>query len=269
MLIRFTFTLALTLSIPGSLEANTLRWLTPESGIGRSAVVTSVDHVSILLGSGVYPRSSSLVAIIRLDSGETTQLRASIEEPLGLSEEHHMKFLMDPEDGYWGLCYRALYGSGGRFYIIGHRQDVTDFDGDTATMDSSLSIERGFDVKSMKFWYKIDINKTPVLPVRFKGREWRGVRFLIPARLEDFEREEAALLIERRGGQVVDATGPADVLLLPDRLEFCPGTLRSGHKVAAKWIRDGARVLWERDFPRPGRGDSSDIEYLDDDPPGL
>ena len=210
--------------------------------------------------------SPVLTSVIELDTtiscGEVTLVitgltaagkRETIEKFVDswTAEEYHLKWMSDPRDGYWEACDRILLVEGGTTYIIGYQKRSGDSDdADTDVFyEENVAIPFDFDVKTQRC--QIHIDRLAPLPVRFREQKWAGLRFVVPVNLKGLSKDETKMVIEARGGQVVDTEGPVDVVVLPDRVDFCPSEHGSRNRIAERWIRKGAKVLWERYFGRP------------------
>jgi hypothetical protein len=174
-------------------------------------------------------------------------------------ETHHIKGISDPDDGYWTACTRMLIERDGAIYIVGYTEEDGDRDGDSnSSYGGDIPFE--FDVSTQTF--HIRVADLAPLPTRFRQAKWTGVRFLVPVNLVGLSRGEAETIIQSRGGCIVGSDDPVDVVVLPDRTDFCPNSNRSRNRLAEKWIRRGALVLWERYFGRPNfpapRGEEGD-----------
>lgn len=166
-------------------------------------------------------------------------------------ESYHLKAMTDPRDGYWDACYRIVLETGGRRYIAGYEEESGDSDEDDTDVSSSSSVNvpLEFDVKTQSF--RIRTEEMLPLPVRFRQKSFAGLRFLVPVNLRGFTKQEVETLIRDRGGEVVGTAGPVDVLVLPDRVDFCANSYRATNRLAERWLRKGAKVLWERYLGKP------------------
>ncbi|MEW6351452.1 MAG: hypothetical protein AB1646_20560 [Thermodesulfobacteriota bacterium] len=168
--------------------------------------------------------------------------------------EYHLKYMTDHLDGYWTECHRIILTvEGGNQYIVGYQEYDGDSDDDEDDVNFNdcvtVPLDFHFDVKTQKF--VIHTDRLVPLPVRFRERKWTGHRFLVPLNLQGFSKDEMRLIIEARGGQVVGPEGPVDVVVLPNRVDFCPGHWGTRNRIAERWIRNGAKVLWERYLGHP------------------
>lgn len=187
-----------------------------------------------------------------------TGARATRSEPRDswIEEDHHLRYATDPRDGYWAACYRILLEEKGVSYIVGYKEEQGDSDDDfDDTIDScTANVPFDFDLATQTF--RIRTSELVPVPVRFRKRAWTGLRFLVPVNLHNVSKQEAEMIIQARGGKVVGGEGsgtePVDVVVLPDRIDFCPGHVRSRNRLAEKWARKGAQVLCERFFGRTG-----------------
>lgn len=115
---------------------------------------------------------------------------------------------------------------------------------------TAADIPFDFDLATQTF--KIRSGELVPLPERFRQRGFEGLHVLVPVDLEGLSKQEVEWIVQKRGGSVVGAEGPVDVIVLPDRIDFCPHSSRGRNRLAERWIRRGAKVLWERNFGRPG-----------------
>lgn len=214
------------------------------------------------------PASPVLTSIIELkttvsDWGEptleatgltATGKKATITEvPDCRSEEvDHVKAMTDLEDGYWTACRRLVYVENGKGYIVGWEERDGDSDSDDTDVSSSYGADIPFDFDLATQTFKIRTGELVPLPERFRQRGFEGLHVLVPVDLEGLSKQEVEWIVQKRGGSVVGAEGPVDVVVLPDRIDFCPHSYRGRNRLAERWIRRGAKVLWERNFGRPG-----------------
>lgn len=179
--------------------------------------------------------------------------KATITEKLVCwpEDEHHLKYMSDPLDGYWTACYRLILGHEGKMFIVGYQEEDGDSDSDDADINFSYGADIPFDFDIATQSFRIRTNELVSLPDRFRQRDFTGVRFLVPVNLRGLSKGEAEAIIQTRGGLVVNSAGPVDVVVLPDRIDLCPNSGQSRNRLADRWFRKGAKVLWERSFGRP------------------
>lgn len=171
--------------------------------------------------------------------------------PCESEEEHHLKYMSDPQDGYWTSCHRVLLAHDGKTYVVGYEEKDGDSDDDDTDVSSTYGADIPFDFDLAAQTFRIRTNDLIPLPTRFRQRNIAGVRFLVPLNLSGLSKGETETLLQGRGGVVVGSEGPVDVVVLPDRVDFCPNSHRSRNRLAERWVRKGARVLWERNLGRP------------------
>ncbi|MBI4870804.1 MAG: hypothetical protein HY814_04475 [Candidatus Riflebacteria bacterium] len=77
-------------------------------------------------------------------------------------------------------------------------------------------------------------------------RPWSGMKFLIPS--TPYLPLPSAVIdgITTRGGSLAGPEGPVDVVVLPEDADL--GRVR--HSAAARWIGEGALIMWEGAFLR-------------------
>jgi hypothetical protein len=242
--------------------------ITPTTnGNSKTTVLTSVQELSLLHVSRVASTGIALIARGLTATGECTELRHELPTSYRRAQKYHHKYLADANDNYWDRCFRLIYRHRNQDFVAGAMVYMTNGEDDPDWYDSFpeiiMNVPWGFDVKTQKFWIHADTDKMVPLPTPLRGQSWAGLRFRMPLPLRRFKPEEAQGLIESRGGAVMDAQGPVDVVLLPDSIQFCPNSWRSHNTEAATWIHKGARVLWERNFPRPMASHDGDEEWSD------
>ncbi|MBI3891242.1 MAG: hypothetical protein HY303_06900 [Candidatus Wallbacteria bacterium] len=152
------------------------------------------------------------------------------------------------EPGYCEMTHRILYRQGDRDFIAGWIR-YFGRPGPPEVCVSCLggeltNVRWGFDLQKQRIWTAAHAEEMPCVPTRFRELEWHGLRFGIPLDLERVPRETALSAISARGATSVNPGSPADVVLLPDDIDFLHGRNRE----AEAWIRQGAKVLPERDF---------------------
>lgn len=240
---------------------------TTTSGTPKSPVLTSVQELSLRDISRGEDSGVALIVCGLTATGERAELRHDLPASYRRAKMYHYKYLADAHDDYWDRCFRLIYHHQGQNFIAGAMVYMTNGESDQGYNESFpeivLTVPWGFDLKTQKFWIHADTDKMVPLPTALRGQNWTGLRFRMPLPLHRFKPEEVRALIEFRGGTVIGAEGPVDVVLLPDRIQFCPNAWRSNNTEAAAWIRKGARVLWERNFPRPGTSHDGDEVWED------
>ncbi len=80
------------------------------------------------------------------------------------------------------------------------------------------------------------------IPLKF--RPWQGMRFHIPNPPRSQSPHTLSMGIRERGGVLVGAEGPVDILVLPETVDLS----RHRHGAAAQWVEQGAVVMWEAAF---------------------
>lgn len=140
--------------------------------------------------------------------------------------------------------YRILYKPQGKEYIVGYMQPGAS-DGQSAYAELT-NVPWGFDLKSQSFWYEATPARLPYVPVEFGNGNWYAARFRMPLEFERFRPEEVRAIVKARSGVMVGPGQIAQVVLLPDDVDF----ISTRHREAELLIRKGAFVLWERNFPR-------------------
>lgn len=179
--------------------------------------------------------------------------RATVSEELPfeayqVESEPFDRYDNDDEGDYTTACYRIVYREGSRAYVAGTVDNITDREGDpSGTYVELRNVSWGFDLKTQKFWVRARPDRMSPLPRMFRRRDWAGVRFLVPLPLKRFRPEEIRTLIEGRGGVVAGREGPVDAIVLPDVFTFTGSRPRNAD--AEKWMRKGASVLLEKNFP--------------------
>lgn len=182
-------------------------------------------------------------------SGEvTTESQVLPPEEYQVESKPFDRYAHDDEGDYSSTCHRILYRKGSRTYVAGTVENTRDREGDPAGATVELrNVSWGFDLKKQGFWVHPRPERMMPLPRMFRRRDWRGVRFLIPVPLKRYWPKEVRPLIEGRGGVLVALHGPVDVVLLPDTFTFTRSRPRNAE--AEEWIRKGASVLLEGNFP--------------------
>lgn len=242
------------LSLAGTCEAGLIRRPRAIKSDARSPVLTSVTELKTTVEYGTV----ELVVTGLTAAGK----KASITEELECwpEDEHHLKYMSDPRDGYWTACYRLILGHEGKMYIVGYEEQDGDSDSDDTDISSSYGADIPFDFDLATQTFRIRMNELVPLPDRFRQRDFTGVRFLVPVNLRGLSKGEAEAIIRNRGGLVVNSAGPVDVVVLPDRIDLCPNSGQSRNRLADRWFRKGAKVLWERTFGRPNAPPDCGVE---------
>lgn len=148
------------------------------------------------------------------------------------------------------MSYRILLNHQGQDFVAGVvvRTGMCDSFEGLHYVDTRLTnVLWGFDPSTQKFWYDADPRTLPPRPVKFEGRSWKGLLFGLPSKLQRFTKREVKAIVKLRGARVVTWDRKVDVVLLRDDVDFT----WTREKMAEEWMRLGAKVLWERDFPRP------------------
>lgn len=143
---------------------------------------------------------------------------------------------------FWAAGHRRIIGESS--WTMGHSGSPEKPELVFAAL-TNLEAEKdwGFDTKLQKFWIQPDPKTLPVRPKLFTWKRWKGLRFLIPLELQKMTMDAAKSTILWRGGMIVSRQ-PADVVVLPDDIDFIWGR----NKRAESAIRNGAMLLWERNF---------------------
>lgn len=196
-----------------------------------------------------------LVTEGRTPEGERVEKRHRLSKNYEVSEEHYAEAVVDEEDGYRERYYHIVYHYRGRTFVAGVHTRFSRGGPESwfEPRDWDLTnVPWGFDVSKQRFRIEANPEQMPPMPVPFKGRNWKGLRFGIAGPLERYLVREAKLLIELRGGQVIEnPKETVDVVLVADDVDFA----WDRNQKAEAWMRRGAKVLWEKEFPRPGHGD--------------
>ncbi len=191
-----------------------------------------------------------LVASGRTDTGARIEKRRLLSEKFSIEERHYRISEVDPGEDERTRTHRVLYRHRGRAYIAGAHGKIASYPWvEWASMGGTLmNVPHGFDVEKQQIWIEPRPEEMPPLPVPFKTRSWKGLRFGIPYGLERFQEQEARAIVELRGGLVVeDCNEPVDVVLIADDTDF----MYRRNELVERWMRQGAQVMWEKDFPGP------------------
>lgn len=185
----------------------------------------------------------------RTASGEWGSARKELDpEEYQVESEPFDRYEHDDEGNYITTRHRILYRKGSRAYVAGTVDYTVDRDGDPGGTYVDLSnVSWGFDLKKQNFWVQPRPDRMQPMPRMFRKHDWAGVRFLVPVPLKRFRPEEVRMLVEGRGGVLAGPEGPVSVVLLPDVFTFTGSRPRNTE--AEKWIRKGASVLLEKNFP--------------------
>jgi hypothetical protein len=199
---------------------------------------------------------------VRAAPGQRIVLETVVEGAHQWLERHHMlpesfrvedtpfKVEKDPRERAEDRFYRILYHNHGKDLIAGVLDYWERSSPHNTQLDATLTnVPCGYDPKARKFWVEADPAQMPPVPKHFRVmHRWPGKRFLVPLALEHHGLDLVKSEIEARGGYVVTCPeGPVDVVLLPDDVDF----VWTRNKAAELWVRRGAEVLWEKNFPRP------------------
>lgn len=209
--------------------------------------LTTVAYLSV--DSTLWDRVV-LIAAGRTATGASIQKKRLLPESFRIEERHYSGVVIDPGEGERTRNYRVLYHHRGRAYIAGRltKMSTPPWMEWNSMGGELMNVLHGFDVAKQQIWIEPRPEEMPPVPVPFKGGNWKGLRFGIAHWLERFLEQEAQTIIESRGGHVVkNYNDPVDVALVNDDTDF----LRTRNKMAEHWMRQGAKVLREKNFPGP------------------
>lgn len=149
--------------------------------------------------------------------------------------------------GYPSQVHRILYRSRSKTYIAGWTEAKLE-NGRSEFYDGQLTnVPWGFDIKTQNFWFDATPAHLPPLPVEFGTRTWFGLKVCVPLELARFQIEDVRAILEARSAVLVGPRESADVVLLPDEVDF----IYTRNKEAEALMQRGASVVWERNFPQP------------------
>lgn len=244
-------------SWPQVAEAAELRHgVSSVTSVKASARMTSVSGLRVHTFTDTESMGAvTLHAYGTASDGRWAERRLTLPKSYRIEKEPYMEAVLEPATGSTDRYYRILYNFRGQDRIAG----VAWYYGNPALPPETWHFHRaeltnvgwGYDLEKREFW--IHPNPTDMPPVPIVVREeadWKGRLVAIPVELEYFDRRRANEIIEYWGGHVAGPGELPEIVLLPDDIDFAWARNRD----AEAWVRRGAKVLWETNFPYPGVG---------------
>jgi len=231
------------------------------SGSSNDRAPVSVTRLDV----EISPDGKKVLMVVRglTASGRRTSLSQALPSAFQMEPDFHHRWVSNPGRGLWDECRRILNRNGAVPHVVGSLVRTVDRSGKVVRSEGVLGFSWGFDLATRKFWYKYNAAEAPVLPKPFRGENWTGINFRAPLQLVRYDLEEVESIVENWGGTIAGPEGPVDVVILPDSVDFCPTATGSRESEAEKWLRKGARVMWERNFPKPSPTKPGDDEWRD------
>lgn len=188
--------------------------------------------------------------------GRWTERRLTLPKSYRIEKEPYAELFLDPGTGFHDHYHRILYRYRGRdliagvasyFGIPGTPAETWDFE-----LAKLTNVGWGYDVKKSQFWIQPDPSDMPWSPTVLREVDWKGRLVALPVDLERYDRMKARGIIESRGGYLARPGEQPDIVLLPDDVDFA----WTRNRDAEAWVRRGAKVLWEKNFPDAGDQES-------------
>lgn len=235
--------------------AETRHGLPSVTSVKSSGGLTSVYELFVQTFTDTETMGAvSLHAYGRTSDGSDVERYHALPKSYRVEREPYAEFLSP--DGWYDRYHRILYNFRGRDLIAG----VASYYGVPEWPLEEWSWERseltnvpwGYDQEKKGFWIHPSPTDMPPVPIVVRNEaDWKGRLVAIPVELEYFDRRRAREIIEYWGGRLATPEERPEIVLLPDDIDFA---WARNHE-AEVWVRRGAKLLWERNFPYPGVGD--------------